>query len=225
MSKIVKYAHEIFLFRHDTNQLFLKYHSDKCNGKSEQFIEIKDALSLLDFKSPSWKNEVTSQQDVVLLLNPSQTNTISDLLNAFMKQQATTTKKRKAQTKTRTAKTKITKNVPAKKYLSFKMVLETILQEMKCTSWQQFSSDKKLFRTNNFYDLILYWAKDILWYKVTLKTNLPFMGFCYEISQGALIESDFNWLDILMQHLDKITSFGDVEKTIANVFVKKNLFS
>ncbi len=185
---------ELFTHRKNINKLLLKYHPDKPGGSNSKFINLRNALTLLQTKSPNWPNEVTTAFDIKKLLH---SGTWLEDFEQFMKPKKRQTKKPKREN-----------------YLTFSAVLSKLAHEMDYKLSQMVVDDK--LRMGNIHDLILAWAKNLLWYKVCLQGKFTFHGFTKYNTNGALVPIDFDWMAILLQHLEQISTFGKEERSIKN---------
>ncbi len=184
---------ELFMHRKNINKLLLKYHPDKPGGSNSKFIDIRNALTLLAKKSPNWQNEVTTAFDIKKLLCLN--SRILKDLEQFMKPKKLQTKKSKREN-----------------CLTFSAVVSKLAHEMDY-KLPQTVVDNEL-RMGNIHDLILEWAKTLLWYKVCLQGKFTFHGFTKYSANGALVPIDFDWMAILLQHLEQISTFGKEERSI-----------
>lgn len=60
----------IFDYRFSIKQLYLRYHPDKCGGKNDSFIYLRESLDRLNHIDPQWAKNVKSLADVDRMLHP-----------------------------------------------------------------------------------------------------------------------------------------------------------
>lgn len=192
-------AQQLFDNRHDTKKLLLFHHPDKPNGTSENFITIRSAIELLESKSKTWYKDVHNVCDIQAILASSTPS--NNLFERFYMNQAPNPRKKPRKDRGR--------------YLTFGMVYSTIYAEMGCQHKESFK-DARFIRSGNVDKLILRWAKDLVWHKICKSTNLLFDGLAYETSNGDLVPIEYDWMLVLLQHLDAISNFGVVERCVSN---------